>query len=216
MSEARIVFDLDGTLIDSAPDIHGVANLLLREEGLEEITLEQTRSFIGNGVGVLVEKVSKLRGIPQSEHERLASNFISHYDTAVHLTHPYPGTVQALKVLKSAGHRLGICTNKPFKPTIAVLEHLGIDTYFDSVFGGDTLPVRKPDPEPLHATFKALGKGPKIYVGDSDVDAETADRGQVPFLLFTEGYRKSAVEDLYHTRSFDHFDALPTLVERSI
>ena len=209
---ARIVFDLDGTLIDSAPDIHGIANLLLRAEGLEEITLEQTRSFIGNGVGILVQKVSLLRGIPKAENERLTREFISHYEAAVHLTTIYPNVVQALDRLTEVGHRLGICTNKPYQPTLAVLDHLQLRDYFDCVYGGDSLAVRKPDPEPLFAALKDLGKGTAIYVGDSDVDAQTAERADVPFLLYTQGYRKSPIEALYKTETFDDFTALPDLV----
>ena len=88
-----------------------------------------------------------------------------------------------------------------------------MDHYFDTMWGGDSLPVHKPDPAPLHAAFDVLGDGPQLYVGDSDVDAETGQRAGVPFLLFTEGYRKCAVEDLHHTVAFDDFADLPRLVQ---
>lgn len=211
---ARIVFDLDGTLIDSAPDIHGVANRLLSEEGAVSITLDEARDFIGNGASVFVSRMRAARGIPASAHDRLLARFVASYDTAVTLTRPYPGVSQTLHGLRTAGHSLGICTNKPLRATRAVLAHLGLASDFATVWGGDSLSVHKPDPAPLHAAFAALGSGAQIYVGDSDVDAETAERAGVPFLLFTEGYRKSPVEALKHHAAFDHFAELPDLVEQ--
>jgi phosphoglycolate phosphatase len=210
---ARIVFDLDGTLIDSAPDIQGIANSLMKEEGHDPFTLAQARDIIGNGVAVFVQKMRAARGIPDSEHERLLAEFVSRYHSATTLTETYPSVAAGLEMLAAAGHTLGVCTNKPIVATKAVLAHLSLDTYFDTVIGGDSLPVSKPDPAPLHAAFDALGTGPVIYVGDSDVDAETAVRAGVPFLLFTEGYRKVPVAELAHTYAFSHFDKLPALVE---
>ena len=209
---ARIVFDLDGTLIDSAPDICGIANQLLTREGADPITLTETRSFIGNGAAVFVARMRAARGIAESEQARLHADFVTIYDSAVTLTQVYPGARAALAALAAVGHRMGICTNKPERPARAVLDHLGLTGHFGVILGGDSLPVHKPDPAPLRAALAALGDGPAIYVGDSEVDAETAQRAGVPFLLFTEGYRKSAVDLIPHTRAFDDFAALPGLV----
>ncbi len=209
---ARIVFDLDGTLIDSAPDIQAIANALLADEGLAPVTLEQVRGFIGNGTAVFIRKLRAARGIPDSEQARFLDVFHDRYDDAVRLTHPYPGVVAALEALRGAGHRLGICTNKPLQPTHSVLNHLGLDRFFDTVWGGNSLPVSKPDPAPLHAAFDALSGGPCLYVGDSEVDAETAVRADIPFLLFTEGYRKSPVTEMVHARAFSTFAELPVHV----
>lgn len=211
---ARIVFDLDGTLIDSAPDIHGIANAVLAAEGKPPITLADARDFIGNGASVFVARMRAVRGIDDSAHERLLADFISRYDDAVSLTMPYPGVEAALTQLTGAGHALGICTNKPARPCRAVLAHLGLDPYFRAIVGGDSLPVHKPDPAPLNAAFDALPEGPRLYVGDSGVDAETAERAGVPFLLFTEGYRKHPVAEMAHAAAFSDFAALPALVER--
>lgn len=212
---ARIVFDLDGTLIDSAPDIHGIANAVLAGEGCEPITLEQTRDFIGNGASVFVQKMRAVRGISEGKHERLLAEFVGRYDDAVTLTLPYPGVVQALTELSSK-HRLGICTNKPTSPCLSVLRHLDLDRFFDTVWGGDSMSVHKPDPAPLFAAFQELGDGPCLYVGDSDVDAETAARAGVPFLLFTEGYRKSPVAEIAHHAAFSDWTAIPRLVSGSL
>jgi phosphoglycolate phosphatase len=213
---ARIVFDLDGTLIDSVYDLQAIANALMDEEGLDHVTLDQARDFIGNGVNVFVAKLRRARGIPDTDHDRLLAGFMERYHDAVHLTKPYPDVENALRALVQQGHDLGICTNKPLAPCKAVLAHLGLDRYFRTVWGGDSLPVHKPDPAPLNAAFEALPDGPELYVGDSDVDAETAQRAMVPFLLFTEGYRKSAVEQMPHTATFSDFANLPALVGRML
>lgn len=209
---ARIVFDLDGTLIDSAPDIQAIANRLLAREGAAQITLRETRGFIGNGAAVFVARMRAARGLPDSAQARLHADFVAAYESAVTLTVIYPGVCAALDVLQSQGNSLGLCTNKPEGPTLAVLNHLGLTDRFATIMCGDSLPQNKPDPAPLHAAFAGLGKGPAIYVGDSEVDAETAQRAGVPFLLFTQGYRKTLVDQLYHTHAFDDFAHLPDLV----
>ncbi len=206
-----IVFDLDGTLIDSAPDLHAGANDILAEEGQEPLTLEQARAFIGNGAAVFVARMRAARGIPDSEQSRLHAEFLRRYDDFVSLTQPYPGVVEALRRLQTRGHPLGICTNKPYRATLAVLRHLGLDRFFATIWGGDSLRVHKPDPAPLHAAFAALG-GPGLFVGDSEVDAETARSAHLPLLLYAGGYRKAPAESLGATAVFDDFATLPDLV----
>ncbi len=211
---ARIVFDLDGTLIDSAPDIHGIANDILQSEGKAPITLAEARDFIGNGSDVFVTRMRNARELSKADHDRLHESFLDRYLDAVSLTTPYPGVVEALGTLQSQGHHLGICTNKPIRPCMAVLKHLELDKFFLTVKGGDSLPVHKPDPAPLNAAFEALPLGAEIFVGDSDVDAETGQRAFVPFLLYTEGYRKRPVGAIPHTAAFSHFDELPGLITK--
>jgi phosphoglycolate phosphatase len=210
---ANIVFDLDGTLIDSAPDIRGIANGLLAERHLDPIDLDTTRRFIGRGAAVFIDQLRAERGIGEAEQATMLAEFVARYDTAVDLTHPYPGVEAALEKLAS-DKTLGICTNKPHRPCLAVLRHLNLDGFFKAILGGDSLPVRKPDPLPLLATFGDMGPGPRIYVGDSEVDAETAARADVPFILFTLGYRKSPIADLPHAAVFDDFADLPAIVDR--
>lgn len=213
---ARIVFDLDGTLIDSAPDIQAVANGVLGAEGQQPITLEQTRKFIGNGAPTFVARMRAARDIPDSEQDRLLTAFKIGYVSAVELTEIYAGAIPALEALKAKGHRLGICTNKPFKPTQSVLAHLDMTRLFDVVIGGDSLPVHKPDPAMLHAALDQLGDGPVVYVGDSEVDAETAQNAGVPFLLFTQGYHKTDVASIPQTARFDSYSDFVELVEETL
>lgn len=211
---ARIVFDLDGTLIDSAPDIAAAANATLAEVGAKPLPVDLARSFVGAGAVVFVERMAKARQLP--DPAQLMPRFVHHYERAVENTVIYPGVEAALAELKSHGHNLGLCTNKPTRPTQAVLAHLGWSTRFDTVFCGDSLPHRKPDPAPLLAAFDALGDGPAIYVGDSEVDAETGARANVSFLLYSLGYRTTPVEDLVHTAAFDDWARVPGLVAELI
>lgn len=208
-----IIFDLDGTLIDSVPDIHAAANALLASEGLPDLTVAEIRSFVGNGVGVLIEKIMAAVGLPAdpARHKALEADFLHRYETAVHLTTLYPGVAKALQDLQDDGWALAICTNKPLAPTRAILAHFGLSETFSVVFGGDSLLQRKPDPAPLLATIAALGATRALFVGDSEVDAETADRAAIPLALYTEGYRRTPVADLPHLVAFNDFAMLPGL-----
>ncbi|MDH5797545.1 MAG: phosphoglycolate phosphatase, partial [Paracoccaceae bacterium] len=183
-----VVFDLDGTLIDSAPDIQAAANKMLAAEGKAPLDLPTVTSFIGNGLPKLVERVMRARGISVDEHARLTEMTLGFYNAAPsNLTRLYPGVRQALETLRQANCQIGLCTNKPVEPTWGILKDFDLTRFFDVVVGGDSLAVKKPDPAPLNAAFENLGVGSRYYVGDSEVDAETAARANVPFLLFTEG-----------------------------
>lgn len=215
MSRA-VVFDLDGTLIDSAPDLHLSANKVLREEGLPEITFSQARSFIGKGAPVLIARVMEAVGLGDdaTAHARLLERFMEHYRGVPETTVLYPGVMDALARLQLGGCALGLCTNKPEEPTRIALRHFGLDRMMAAVASADTLPVRKPDPAPLHHVFADLGTPTGLYVGDSEVDAETAQAAGIPFAIYTPGYRSTPLEQVPHTYAFDHFDQLPGIVER--
>jgi phosphoglycolate phosphatase len=209
-----LVFDLDGTLIDSAPEIHAVANRVFSSKGLQPFSFEVVRNAIGNGVGVLVSRLMLSQGLDGSGplQAELASDFVKIYEEAFDLTSLYPGVTEALTHLVQAGHPMGVCTNKPEGPARAVLRHFGLDTLFQVVIGGDSLATRKPDTAPLYAALQALAAGPAIFVGDSEVDAETAHAAQIPLALYTQGYRKAPAETLGAKLVFDDFRALPGLV----
>jgi len=209
-----VIFDLDGTLIDSAADIAANANAVLEELGLGALPPEQIRGFIGKGVGNLIGRVLEASGMAAEGplFAPMMGRFNQLYETAFEYTVIYPGVEKALAELTAMGCVMGICTNKPILPTHAVLRHLGLDQHFAAVYGGDSLAQRKPDPAPLFATAGDLGRAQVIYVGDSEVDAETAENAKLPFLIYTEGYRKTPVHDLYHDAPFNDFKQLPGLV----
>jgi len=210
---SAIVFDLDGTLIDSAPDIRAAVNRTLEGEGHAPLDLPTVVSFIGHGLPNLVAKAMAARGIDMAEHARLTGVTLAHYNAASNdLTRPYPGMMAVLERLRRDGHRLGICTNKPEGPARKVLDQFAMAHLFDVVVGGDSLTVKKPDPAPLHHAFAALGVISGLYVGDSEVDADTAQAAAVPFAFFTQGYCHIPHQDVTCIARFDHFDALPGIV----
>lgn len=205
------VFDLDGTLIDSAADIHAAGNAVLAAEGLPPVSLEMSRNFVGNGAGVYIQRLIGACGLVADPvlEARMYRRFLEGYETAVGLTTLYSGVEQALRELRADGWVLAICTNKPVAPARAVLAHFGLLDSFAAIFGGDSLPQRKPDPAPLLATIAALGHPQTLFVGDSEVDAECATRAGIDFALFTEGYRKTPVAQMPHQVSFADFADLP-------
>jgi phosphoglycolate phosphatase len=209
-----LVFDLDGTLIDSAPDIHATANRVLAARGLPTFDFTTVRGFIGNGVPVLVQRLLAAQGLPDDGplHADLVREFVQFYEEALDLTRLYPGVAEMLDSLSEAGHPLAICTNKPTGPARAALRHFGLAGHFPVVIGGDSLPCRKPDPAPLHAAITGLATTRALFVGDSEVDADTAAAAGVPLALFTGGYRKAPPEALAARLIFDHHAALPRLV----
>ncbi len=209
-----VIFDLDGTLVDSAPDIRASVNKMLAEEGLPELDLPTVISFIGNGLPVLVQRVMAHFQIADSEFLRLSARVLEIYNasTSEH-TVTYEGVREVLDALLAQGVRMGVCTNKPKQPAMHVLDGLDLSKYFDVVVGGDSFEKRKPDPLPLLETIGETPLQDVLYVGDSEVDAETAQRAGVTFALFTEGYRKTPVEDIPHDRQFSTWGALLAVLE---
>lgn len=217
LAPCPIVFDLDGTLIDSAPDIHACVNEVLGWHGTRLLTLDQVRSFIGGGVDVLWQKIIAAQELQDDRKPDYIAAFMTCYQDATQLTRLFPNVVQVLETLADRGHPLGICTNKPLAVTQAILEHFGVAQMFGCVIGGDSVPERKPHPAPLRAALQGLGADPTqpkaIYVGDSEFDAACAAAVPVPFLVYTRGYRQTPADELPHLAAFDDFAALPGLVE---
>jgi phosphoglycolate phosphatase len=208
-----VIFDLDGTLVDSAPDLQTAANRMLGAHGLAPLDLAQVIAFIGNGVPTLVARCldhAGFEGDAVARAEALEAFRAFYSEAPATLTRVLPGVEDLLARLDRAGLRLGICTNKPLAPAEAMLEQLGLGAAFEVVIGGDSLAVIKPDPAPLLAAISALGATPEttLYVGDSEVDAETAQAAGVRFALFAGGYRHKPLEEIPHTLGFEAFEGL--------
>ena len=208
-----IVFDLDGTLIDSLPDMTASTNTLLVEEGLPPLDPSVVAGFVGSGVRVFIDRLIGASDLQASQYDDLMERFMALYVEATDHTEVFPHVIETLQALRNDGYALGICTNKPTAPMNAVLKAVGLDTVLDVAVAGDTLIQRKPDPEPLHHAFRQLGATQGVYVGDSDVDAETAQRAEVPFAFFTEGIRTKSIADIPHDAAFGDFRELPAICD---
>ncbi|TVQ58382.1 MAG: phosphoglycolate phosphatase [Rhodobacteraceae bacterium] len=203
-----VIFDLDGTLVDSAHDIHAIANVLMADLGAAPFLLDEARSYVGNGAATFVARCLAARGLPETLHAEALARFQALYETQEPLCRPYPGVEPLLAGLSAQGVPLGLCTNKPGRPAAKVLAALGWSDVFAVVVAGDTLPAMKPDPAPLRHALDALGGRAALYVGDSEVDAETAQAAGTPFALFTEGYRRGPVEAMAADFAFADYAAL--------
>jgi phosphoglycolate phosphatase len=216
-----VVFDLDGTLVDSAPDLHAAAVRLLDEIGAPPVTLAQVHGFVGNGVPKLVERCLGAVGMPAKGQvlDNAVTRFKEYYGAApAHLTRPYDGVEAMLGALSARGLLLGVCTNKPEALTRQVLEGVALDRHLRAAVGGDTLKTMKPDPEPLRHTVKLLGVGidEALYVGDSETDADTAKAAGMAFALYSGGYRKRPLDAFEDCFVFHDFAALTGFVEAKI
>ncbi|UUX49617.1 phosphoglycolate phosphatase [Nisaea acidiphila] len=211
---SAIVFDLDGTLIDSVPDLHAAGNMLLAERGLEPIDLPTARRFVGDGGRVFVRRALAERGVTLDDEDLTAATerFIALYEAhASDRTLPYPDVPETLEKLKAAGYRLGICTNKPERATHKVLALLGLDHLFEAIVGGDTLPVRKPDPEHAAEVLRRLGVAPEAacMVGDNEHDSSAGRGAGMRFILMRYGYARTPLEEIPADARLDRFRDLP-------
>ncbi len=188
-----VVFDLDGTLLDTLPGIHAALSALLAEENLPAPDREAVRRMIGDGAGALVRRGFEAAGrqLEEAEAERMHRRFLELYEAdPAQGSAPYPGARELVDALRAAGRRLGICTNKPQQATELLLERFGFADCFASVLGGDRLPFRKPDPRHLAAVLDGLEASPSrtVMVGDSRNDVEAARGLGLPCILLRHGY----------------------------
>ncbi len=200
-SPAAIVWDLDGTIVDSAPDIAGALNTLLQNHGKPTISDTNVRNMIGNGVVKLIERGFAESGsiVGATELRSLQPEFMAIYAArATRLSQVYPGARNALQAFQNSGVLQVVCTNKPEDISCSILSDLNLDQYFEFVIGGDTLAHRKPHPLPLQSCLDLLGTNvdSTLMIGDSAIDVETARAVGMMVGLVTHGYAHHPVETL--------------------
>jgi len=212
-----IVWDLDGTLVDSAPDLASALNTVLDKRGFFTLPVSDVRNMIGKGVPKLVERGFNAVGIRPDpvQLDELVALFVSEYKKcATDQTRPYPGIVGALQEIHSMNIPMGVCTNKPEAFTRQILEGLGLSGYFSSVVGGDSTHARKPDPEPVLACLRGLAAEPasSLMIGDSVHDVHAARAAGVIIGVVPWGYRSAPVEELGADFVLHDLAGLPGLI----
>jgi phosphoglycolate phosphatase len=214
-----VVFDLDGTLIDTAPDLVATLNAILAREGLPALPYSEARTLIGNGAKAMLARgfAVRAREVPPVELDRLFADFIDHYSAHVaDHSQPFPGLVDALDVLEAAGFRLAVCTNKLEGLSIKLLQTLRLAGRFKAICGQDTFGVQKPDPIVLKRTIASAGGDPKraVMVGDSATDVLTARGAGVPVVAVNFGYTARPIGEFRPDRVIGHFNELaPAIAE---
>jgi phosphoglycolate phosphatase len=198
---AAIVWDLDGTIIDSAPDLGGALNTLLHSHGKPPVDEVRVRSMIGNGVAKLIERGFAESGsrVGELELRSLQAEFMSIYCArATQLSRLYPGAESAIQAFHEFGVAQAVCTNKPELVSRVILEDMNLAQYFEIVVGGDTFEHRKPHPLPLRSCLDVLGRDvdSTLMIGDSAVDVETAQAVGMMIGVVTHGYARQPVETL--------------------
>ncbi|HEX4098519.1 MAG TPA: HAD hydrolase-like protein [Caulobacteraceae bacterium] len=214
LSGAAIAFDLDGTLVDTAPDLIGTLNWLLAQEGLAPLPLAEARPFIGRGARWMIERGFQAASAPlaPAQVQPLFDRFIDRYTGHIaDESRPFPGCVEALEALKTHGAKLAVCTNKLTGLSKALLDALDMARLFDAVIGSDAAPAIKPDARHLETAIAAVGGSPgrAIMVGDAATDAGAARAAKVPLILVSFGYTEVPAQDLAPDILIDRYDELP-------
>ena len=217
MAALTVVFDLDGTLVDTAPDLIESLNVVFAHQGLQPVDYAEARGMIGGGARRMIESALQHKGRPafDSEVDRMLDEFIEYY--AAHVadrSRAFPGLDAALDRLAERGCRFAVCTNKLERLSRLLLDTLGLTRRFAAICGQDTFGIQKPDPEILWRTIRAAGgQVPRaVMVGDSGIDIATARAARVPVVAVDFGYSDTPVRDLRPDRLISHFDDLARAV----
>ncbi|MCH8859048.1 MAG: phosphoglycolate phosphatase [Proteobacteria bacterium] len=214
-----IVFDLDGTLVDTAPDLLAALNAVLAKAGHRRIVPDELRHLVGYGVRALFEQAfteTGTRATPE-QFQRYTEEFLSYYRANIAtFSRPFPGVPETLVALGRSGARLGVCTNKPHDLTELLLDQLDLKRHFQAIVGAGHASHNKPDPRHVFAVIDALGGTAEraIMVGDSSVDVAAARAAKIPVIVVSYGYTTKPVHELGADAIVDDFTALPGMIEK--
>jgi phosphoglycolate phosphatase len=213
-----VIFDLDGTLVDTAPDLTRATNHVLESEGLSAVSDAAVRSMVGHGARMLIKRGFAHHGVSLEDErlEVLYERFVAYYSNNIATAStPFPGVISVIEQLADRGVKIGICTNKLEGLSVALIENLGLTSHFGAIVGPDTIGIAKPDPAPYHETLRRLGvSGPSLMVGDSETDILTAKAAGVPVIAVTFGYTPRPVHEFAPDHVISHYDEMWPIVER--
>ena len=216
MDDIALIFDLDGTLVDSLPDLRAALNGMLLGLGRRQLAASQVRAMIGDGTRALVQRALGATGAVAGLEEA-HSAFLQFYEAGLtRLTRLYPGVRESLADLRRSGARLGVCTNKSQAMSMAVLKAFGIADDFTAVVGGDAVPLRKPNPAHLLAVVEQLGARPgdAVMIGDGENDYTAARALGIPVILMSYGYLRVPRESLSPDAWLERFVEIPQTAAR--
>ncbi len=221
MSTPIIVFDLDGTLVDTAPDLLDSLNHCLAHAGLAAVDEAMLRQYVGLGGRVMLQRAFEAQGTPLDDAmlEALLARFLEHYGGAIPGRSAfYPGALEAMERFGAAGFLLAICTNKFERLSIALMQGLGKAGHFAAICGSDTFSFRKPDPRHLTQTILRAGGDPRraVMVGDSQTDIDTARAARIPVVAVDWGYTDRHVRELQPSHIISHYDELQVETARAL
>ncbi|HXL98364.1 MAG TPA: HAD family hydrolase [Rhizomicrobium sp.] len=212
-----LIFDLDGTLVDTAPDLLGALNAVLAAEGRHGVDTATLRHMVGFGARSLIEQAMAASGAPVTADRlpALVDRFIVHYRAHIaDESRPFPHVVETLAALADDGARMGVLTNKPQELTQPLLETLGLARYFTAIHGAGRYDYVKPDPRVFHHVVDELGGGPAIMIGDSRTDVATARAAGAPVILLSYGYTPEPARTLGADAVIDDFADVPAWVRK--
>lgn len=216
---AALLFDLDGTLADTKPDLHAAMNYILRKNGLDEVSGDATQNLIGGGARVILQRGLLENGVtwPDDQLDAATEEFVLYYDQNIDdHTQLYPNLMPILDAARAGGILMGVVTNKRESLSAKLLFRLGIHSYFDVLVGGDTLPKRKPDPDTIEEALKRLNASPQdaIMVGDSEADTGGAMAANVASICMSFGYRRVSLDELQADAIIDDFSEFAVAAKR--
>jgi phosphoglycolate phosphatase len=219
MPVEALIFDLDGTLVDTAPDLMGATNYALSTIGRSPITMDQVRHMVGHGARSLIERGLTATGgsVDKATVDKMHTTLLDYY--ADHIADDsviFDGLLDVLHKAQGAGLKLGVCTNKVERLSHKLLAELKMADYFGAIVGGDTLPIMKPDPAPYREVARRLrvDASRTLMFGDSETDIRTAQNTGVPVIAVTFGYTPLPVETFNPTHVISHYDQAWALISK--
>ena len=207
-----LIFDLDGTLVDTAPDLLGALNAILLQEGRPPVNHADLRHLVGFGARAMMVEAFRMTGAPMDDRRlpTLIDGFIAHYKKHIAVaSQPFPGVEDTLAMLKAEGARMGVLTNKPQELTDLLLPAVNLESYFEAIHGAGRYSYNKPDARVFHHVVDELGGGPALMIGDSATDVATARAAGTKVILVSYGYTPEPATRLGGDAVVNSFDEIP-------